>query len=61
VWVRAPGDASAYARTLYANLRTLDAANADTILIEQVPAASTWAAIRDRLARATSGETDDRD
>jgi len=61
VWVRAPGDASAYARTLYANLRKLDAANADTILIEQVPAASTWAAIRDRLARATSGETDDRD
>ncbi|HSU44590.1 MAG TPA: L-threonylcarbamoyladenylate synthase [Casimicrobiaceae bacterium] len=61
VWVRAPGDAGDYARTLYANLRTLDAANADTILIEQVPEATSWAAIRDRLARATSGETDDRD
>jgi len=61
VWIRAPADASAYARTLYANLRTLDLANADAILIEQVPDDRDWAAIRDRLARATSGETDDRD
>jgi L-threonylcarbamoyladenylate synthase len=61
VWIHAPDDARDYARTLYANLRALDAANADTILIEQVPAASAWVAIRDRLARASSGETDDRD
>jgi L-threonylcarbamoyladenylate synthase len=60
VWIRAPGDASDYARTLYANLRALDAANADAILIEQVPETGAWAAIRDRLVRATSGETDDR-
>jgi L-threonylcarbamoyladenylate synthase len=61
VWIRAPRDADAYARTLYANLRSLDAANADTILIEHVPADGAWAAIRDRLSRAASGEEDDRD
>lgn len=61
VWLRAPEDPIAYARTLYANLRALDAANADSILIEQVPDDPAWNAIRDRLARATSGESDDRD
>lgn len=61
VWLVAPRDAAAYARVLYANLRALDAANADAILIEQVPGDAAWAAIRDRLARATSGEDDDRD
>lgn len=61
VWIRAPGDPVSYARMLYANLRALDAANADSILIEQVPDDPAWSAIRDRLARATSGEADDRD
>ena len=61
VWLAAPRDAAAYARMLYANLRALDAMNADAILIEQVPGDAAWAAIRDRLARATSGEDDDRD
>ncbi len=37
LWIAAPRDALAYARALYANLRALDAANADAILIEQVP------------------------
>ena len=37
------------------------APNADAILIEEVPDDGDWAAIRDRLARATSGEEDDRD
>jgi L-threonylcarbamoyladenylate synthase len=46
---------------LYANLRALDAADADSILIERVPEGGEWAAIGDRLARATSGESDDRD
>jgi L-threonylcarbamoyladenylate synthase len=61
VWISAARDAAAYARMLYANLRTLDAANADAILIEQVPESGDWTAVRDRLARATSGEHDDRD
>ena len=61
VWLPAPRDAAAYARDLYASLRTLDAADADALLIEQVPDGIAWAAIRDRLERATSGEDDDRD
>jgi len=61
VWLGAPRDAVAYGHALYANLRALDAANADTILIEQVPEGNAWTAIRDRLARATSDEHDDRD
>lgn len=61
VWLSAPRDAAAYGQALYANLRALDAANADTILIEIVPDANAWTAIRDRIARATSGEQDDRD
>jgi L-threonylcarbamoyladenylate synthase len=62
VWIEAPDDAAAYAHALYANLRALDAANADSILIEQVRGDAEWNAIADRLARATSGEPpDDRD
>jgi L-threonylcarbamoyladenylate synthase len=60
VWRTAPHDAAAYAHALYANLRALDATDVDAILIEQVPDGDAWAAIRDRLARATSGEDDDR-
>jgi L-threonylcarbamoyladenylate synthase len=60
-WLAASRDAATYARTLYANLRALDDAGVDAILIEQVPETDAWAAIRDRLARATSGEDDDRD
>ena len=60
-WTMAPLDAPEYARLLYANLRALDHADADAILIEQVPDDGAWAAIRDRLARATAGVDDDRD
>jgi L-threonylcarbamoyladenylate synthase len=61
VWLRAPADAAAFAHDLYANLRTLDAANADVILIERVPDDDGWLAVRDRLERATRGTDDDRD
>ena len=61
VWLQAPAGAAAYAHDLYANLRALDAANADVILIEAVPGGDDWLAVRDRLARATRGEDDDRD
>jgi L-threonylcarbamoyladenylate synthase len=60
-WIAAPADAAGYAHDLYANLRTLDAANADVILIETPPADAAWLAVRDRLGRATRGEDDDRD
>jgi L-threonylcarbamoyladenylate synthase len=61
VWLQAPIGSAAYAHDLYANLRILDAANADVILIESVPGDDDWLAVRDRLARATRGEDDDRD
>jgi L-threonylcarbamoyladenylate synthase len=46
---------------LYANLRELDDAKADAILVECVPDDAAWAAIRDRLTRATTGVDDDCD
>ena len=60
-WIAAPAEAAAYAHDLYANLRTLDAAGADVILIEAPPSDDAWLAVRDRLGRATRGEDDDRD
>ncbi|MBS0321815.1 MAG: threonylcarbamoyl-AMP synthase [Proteobacteria bacterium] len=54
-WIAAVDDAEGYARMLYASLRELDAARADAILIEDVPAHAEWLAVRDRLARATHG------
>ena len=61
VWIAAPADPTRYAHDLYANLRTLDAADADAIVIEAVPGDDAWLAVRDRLTRATRGEDDDRD
>jgi len=52
-WIDAPRDAAGYARDLYANLRALDAAGADAILILSPPTDDAWLAVRDRLARAT--------
>lgn len=60
-WISAPREPVAYAHAFYASIRKLDAAGADAILIERVPDESAWAAIRDRLERATSGKIDDRD
>ncbi len=60
-WITAPSTPDAYAHDLYANLRTLDAAHADEILIEAPPAEPAWDAVSDRLARATHGSDDDRD
>lgn len=48
-----PAVAAQYAHELYANLRALDATGADLILVEQPPRTAAWAAINDRLARAT--------
>jgi L-threonylcarbamoyladenylate synthase len=60
-WRQAPADPSGYAHDLYANLRALDAVGARVILVEDVPGDEAWAAVRDRLERATRGEDDDRD
>jgi len=51
-WRRMPAAAPAYGRALYAALRALDAAGADRILVEALPADESWAAAADRLARA---------
>jgi L-threonylcarbamoyladenylate synthase len=61
VWIQAPVDPTAYAHDLYANLRALDSADADAILIEDVPDEPEWLAVRDRLTRATHGIDDDLD
>ena len=60
-WIKGAREPSGYAHDLYAHLRALDAADADTLLIEDVPSDAAWLAIRDRLTRATHGEDDDRD
>ena len=54
-WVAAPSDPAAYAHTLYANLRALDEAGCETILVEQPPQGAEWMAINDRLTRAAAG------
>jgi L-threonylcarbamoyladenylate synthase len=47
-----PANASAYAKRLYATLRSLDSLSCALILIERVPAAPEWAGVRDRIERA---------
>jgi L-threonylcarbamoyladenylate synthase len=54
-WLAAPREAGSYAHDLYANLRRLDEAGCDTLVVEKPPQASEWAAINDRLARAAAG------
>ncbi len=51
---RLPDDPVGYAQGLYASLHRLDDAALDAIVIERVPDDAAWAAIRDRLTRATS-------
>lgn len=51
----APADVEGYAHALYANLRDLDAAELDLILVEAVPLETAWDAVRDRLGRAAVG------
>jgi len=52
-WFDAPAHDAAYAHDLYANLRALDAREADEIWIEAPPDGPEWSAVRDRLRRAT--------
>lgn len=49
-----PASPEAYAHGLYAALRTLDALEADRLLIVAPPDSPEWAAVRDRLRRATA-------
>ena len=60
-WVNAGRRPEQYAQDLYANLRKLDTAGCQQILVQDVPDGERWDAIRDRLLRAASGiaDTDD--
>ena len=55
VWITAERDPAAYARDIYAHLRTLDAAQTTVILVEAPPMTPAWEAINDRLGRAAVG------
>jgi L-threonylcarbamoyladenylate synthase len=55
VWIAAASAAVEYAHDLYANLRALDEAGCDALLVEEPPLTSEWAAVRDRLMRAAAG------
>jgi L-threonylcarbamoyladenylate synthase len=52
-WLRMPRDPQAYAHKLYAALRELDSAHCQAILIEAPPSTPDWAAVLDRLQRAS--------
>ena len=56
-WAAAAQDAAGYAHALYANLRRLDEAGCDAIIVERPPQTPEWAAINDRLARAATGSS----
>ena len=55
MWIAADKDAVGYAQSLYANLRTLDAAGTAMILVETPPNSVPWEAVNDRLSRAVVG------
>jgi L-threonylcarbamoyladenylate synthase len=55
LWITAGTDAVGYAQSLYANLRTLDAAATAMILVESPPTTAPWEAVNDRLGRAAVG------
>ena len=63
LWFAAAHSAPHYAHDLYANLRLLDAAGVDRILVETPPHAPDWRAVADRLGRAAvgSGADDERE
>jgi L-threonylcarbamoyladenylate synthase len=60
-WINAGRRPESYGRDLYSNLRTLDKAGCQHILVQDVPEGERWDAIRDRLLRAATSvaESDD--
>src|SRR5262252_7121967 len=61
-WINAGRRPDSYAHDLYSNLRALDKAGCEQILVQDVPSDEKWTAIRDRLSRGAavgaSGEND---
>jgi L-threonylcarbamoyladenylate synthase len=60
-WINAGRRPENYARDLYANLRTLDKAGCQQILVQGIPEGERWDAVRDRLLRAASSVTESED
>jgi L-threonylcarbamoyladenylate synthase len=60
-WVNAGKRPEQYAQDLYANLRTLDKAGCQQILVQEVPHDERWDAVSDRLLRAASHISDSDD
>jgi L-threonylcarbamoyladenylate synthase len=60
-WINAGRRPESYGRDLYTNLRTLDKAGCQRILVQDVPDGERWVAIRDRLLHAAThiAESDD--
>src|ERR1700733_6683173 len=58
-WINAGKKPEAYAHNLYNNLRTLDRAQCVRILVQELPKDERWAAILDRLQRASGGGGED--
>jgi L-threonylcarbamoyladenylate synthase len=52
-WINAGRKADTYAHNLYNHLRTLDSAGCARILVQQLPNEERWAAVNDRLQRAS--------
>ena len=53
-WINAGRRPDSYAHDLYSNLRALDKAGCEQILVQDVPTEEKWTAIRDRLSRGAS-------
>jgi L-threonylcarbamoyladenylate synthase len=60
-WINAGRRPESFGHDLYSNLRTLDKAGCQHILVQAVPDGEAWDAIRDRLLRAATAvaESDD--
>jgi L-threonylcarbamoyladenylate synthase len=54
-----PAEPVSYGRLLYASLRQLDGERLDRLLVETPPSGSAWAAIADRLQRASRNSSED--
>ncbi len=52
-WLVGDENPRRYARSLYANLRELDACRCDWIVVERPPETDNWGGVRDRLNRAS--------
>ena len=57
-WINAGKKPEAYAHNLYNHLRTLDRAGCARILVQELPDDERWAAIVDRLQRASGMDGD---